>query len=56
MPGLQDSKRKEHKMVLNGISGTFSDCWAARKDLVVGEYAGVCDETTSKKVMSWDFR
>ncbi|XP_063840046.1 probable glutamate receptor [Scylla paramamosain] len=48
----QDGVRRE---VFRGISGTFPDCWAAREDIASGKYAAICDKTTMKKAMSWDF-
>ncbi|KAK3859630.1 hypothetical protein Pcinc_034262, partial [Petrolisthes cinctipes] len=50
-----DSKRRDHSLTLSGLSGTISDCWSAREALVDGKFAAVCDETTQRKVMSWDF-
>ncbi|XP_053634337.2 probable glutamate receptor [Cherax quadricarinatus] len=41
--------------VFRGVSGTFPDCWAAREDVANGKFAAICDKTTMKKAMSWDF-
>ncbi|XP_069995753.1 glutamate receptor ionotropic, delta-2-like [Penaeus vannamei] len=43
------------KKVFDDLSGTFPDCWQAREAIAGGEYAAVCDKTTIKKAMSWDF-
>lgn len=44
------------KAVFDGKAGTFPDCWAARENIAQGEFAAICDRTTMKKAMSWDFR
>ncbi|XP_068216600.1 glutamate receptor ionotropic, delta-2-like [Palaemon carinicauda] len=36
-------------------SGTIPDCWSGREAIANGEYAVICDETTMRKAMSWDF-
>ncbi|MPC24168.1 Glutamate receptor ionotropic, delta-1 [Portunus trituberculatus] len=48
-----DGVRRE---VFTGRSGTFQDCWAARQEIVNGEFAAICDIITMKKAMAWDFR
>ena len=52
----QEAEDGVRKKVFMGISGTFPDCWAAREDIATGKYAAICDKTTMKKAMSWDFR
>ncbi|XP_063840050.1 glutamate receptor ionotropic, delta-1-like isoform X1 [Scylla paramamosain] len=47
-----DGVRRE---VFMGMSGTFQDCWAARQEIVNGEFAAICDIITMKKAMAWDF-
>lgn len=42
--------------VVTGASGTFPDCWSARQSIVDGKFVAICDETTMKKAMAWDFR
>lgn len=41
--------------VVAGASGLFKDCWSSRQAIVDGEFAAICDETTMKKAMAWDF-
>ncbi|KAK3873846.1 hypothetical protein Pcinc_021177 [Petrolisthes cinctipes] len=38
------------------MDGTIYTCWATREELVAGEFAAICDYTSQRKVMSWDFR
>ncbi|XP_071549699.1 glutamate receptor-like [Panulirus ornatus] len=52
---LMESGEPVRQKVVTGMSGTFPDCWAAREAIASGEYAAVCDETTIKMAMSWDF-
>ncbi|MPC27970.1 putative glutamate receptor [Portunus trituberculatus] len=51
----QEAQDGVRRKVFMGISGTFPDCWAAREDIATGKYAAICDKTTMKKAMSWDF-
>ncbi|XP_047490891.1 probable glutamate receptor [Penaeus chinensis] len=53
---LLDSGDPVRERVVTHSSGTFPDCWTARQDIASGKYAAICDETTMKKAMSWDFR
>ncbi|ROT65059.1 carbonate dehydratase, eukaryotic-type [Penaeus vannamei] len=52
----QEATEGVRKQVFDGHEGTFQDCWAAREPISRGEFAGICDVTTMKKAMSWDFR
>ncbi|XP_050693218.1 probable glutamate receptor isoform X2 [Eriocheir sinensis] len=52
---FQEAKDGVRRKVFEGHAGTFADCWAARQDIAGGQYAGICDRTTMKKAMSWDF-
>ncbi|XP_063840047.1 glutamate receptor ionotropic, delta-2-like isoform X1 [Scylla paramamosain] len=52
---LQEAEDGVRRNVFTGTSGTFQDCWAARQDIAEGRYAAICDRTTMKKAMSWDF-
>ncbi|KAK3895481.1 hypothetical protein Pcinc_000823 [Petrolisthes cinctipes] len=53
---LADSTKPEYQETLKRMNGTFYSCWASREDLVEGKFAAICDKTSQKKVMSWDFR
>lgn len=52
----QEAEDDVRRKVFTGMSGTFPDCWAAREAIAKGEFAAICDKTTMKKAMSWDFR
>ncbi|XP_069172269.1 glutamate receptor 1-like [Procambarus clarkii] len=52
---LMESGDPVRQKAVTAMSGSISDCWAARQALVQGHYAAICDETTMKKTMSWDF-
>ncbi|XP_071549700.1 probable glutamate receptor [Panulirus ornatus] len=52
---FQNSKDEVRRKVFTGSSGTFKDCWASRESIANGEFAAICDKTTMKKAMSWDF-
>nr|XP_053634338.1 glutamate receptor 2-like [Cherax quadricarinatus] len=41
--------------VFKGLYDTISDCWSARADIANGKFAALCDVTSMKKAMSWDF-
>ncbi|XP_068216708.1 probable glutamate receptor [Palaemon carinicauda] len=51
----QEATEGMRKKVFDGHEGLFQDCWAARSPISEGEFAGICDLTTMKKAMSWDF-
>ncbi|XP_042239273.1 uncharacterized protein LOC121878749, partial [Homarus americanus] len=53
---FQESEDKVRRKVFTDTAGTFPDCWASREDIASGEFAAICDRTTMKKAMSWDFR
>ena len=40
----------------NGMNGTLEDCFLNRTELIAGDYAAICDKTTMKMAMDWDFR
>ncbi|XP_076069323.1 glutamate receptor-like [Oratosquilla oratoria] len=50
-----ESTNKLAQRVFKGMSGTFGDCWSHREPIAKGEFAAICDRTTMKKAMSWDF-
>ncbi|XP_063840773.1 uncharacterized protein LOC135089254 [Scylla paramamosain] len=52
---LMESGEPVRQRVVTGASGTFPDCWSARQSIVDGEFVAICDETTMKKAMAWDF-
>ncbi|XP_071513089.1 glutamate receptor-like [Panulirus ornatus] len=52
---LQESEDQVRQMAYAGMSGTVPDCWSRRDAVVNGEFAVICDETTMKKAISWDF-
>ncbi|MPC24171.1 glutamate receptor ionotropic, kainate 1-like [Portunus trituberculatus] len=52
---FQEADDGVRRSVFTRTSGTFQDCWAARQDIAEGRYAAICDRTTMKKAMSWDF-
>ncbi|XP_068216707.1 probable glutamate receptor [Palaemon carinicauda] len=43
------------KRIYEGYDGYVPDCWAAREAIARGEYAVICDHTSMKTAMSWDF-
>ncbi|XP_045134684.1 uncharacterized protein LOC123518120 [Portunus trituberculatus] len=52
---FRESPEGVSRDVYEGYEGTIVDCWAAREPIARGLYAGICDHTTMKKAMSWDF-
>lgn len=54
--GTQESGDPVRQKVVAGASGLFPDCWSARQAIFDGKFAAICDETTMKKAMAWDFR
>ncbi|XP_068216605.1 glutamate receptor ionotropic, kainate glr-3-like [Palaemon carinicauda] len=52
---LMESTDPVRREVVARSSGFFYDCWKSKEDIAAGKFAGVCDETTMKKAMSWDF-
>nr|XP_045588543.1 probable glutamate receptor [Procambarus clarkii] len=52
---FKESGDEVRRKVFRGVSGVFPDCWAAREDIAKGKFAAICDKTTMKKAMSWDF-
>nr|XP_045589652.1 glutamate receptor ionotropic, kainate 5-like [Procambarus clarkii] len=52
---LMDSGDPVRQKVVTAMSGTFPDCWEARRAVASGQYAALCDQTSMKKSMSWDF-
>ncbi|XP_066982154.1 probable glutamate receptor [Macrobrachium rosenbergii] len=51
----QEATEGVRKKVFDGREGLFQDCWADRIPISEGKFAGICDLTTMKKAMSWDF-
>ncbi|XP_050692920.1 glutamate receptor-like [Eriocheir sinensis] len=52
---FSEAKDGVRKKVFDGLAGTIIDCWKSRHDVASGQFAAICDRTTMKKVMSWDF-
>ncbi|XP_069995853.1 probable glutamate receptor [Penaeus vannamei] len=52
---LEESEDPVRRKAAAMSSGYFKDCWSSRQAIANGEFAGICDETTMKKAMSWDF-
>ncbi|XP_042204145.1 glutamate receptor ionotropic, delta-2-like [Homarus americanus] len=52
---FQEAPDGIRQKIYEGHTGTFPDCWAAREPISKGKYAALCDHTTMKKAMSWDF-
>ncbi|XP_053634333.2 glutamate receptor 2-like [Cherax quadricarinatus] len=52
---FMESEDPVRRKVATDMSGTIPDCWSARQDIADGKYAAICDETSMKKSMSWDF-
>ena len=53
---MQEAQDGVRRKVFRGITGTIPDCYAAREDIASGRYAAICDTTTMRMAMSWDFR
>ncbi|XP_066976900.1 glutamate receptor-like [Macrobrachium rosenbergii] len=54
-PYLQYSDDEIHRKGFYLMSGTTPDCWTSRQAIADGQYAVICDQTSIKKVISWDF-
>ncbi|XP_069172330.1 glutamate receptor ionotropic, kainate 2-like [Procambarus clarkii] len=52
---LMESGDPVRQKVVSRMAGFIPDCWTARQAVANGEYAAVCDETSMKKSMSWDY-
>ncbi|XP_071548114.1 glutamate receptor-like [Panulirus ornatus] len=52
---LTDSQDPVRQKVMQGMSGFFVSCWDSRAAIANGEFAGICDEISIMKAMSWDF-
>ncbi|XP_045589658.2 glutamate receptor-like [Procambarus clarkii] len=52
---LQESEDKVRRKAFIGMSGTIPDCWSGRQAIARGKFAAICDETSMKKAISWDF-
>ncbi|XP_050714451.1 glutamate receptor ionotropic, delta-1-like isoform X2 [Eriocheir sinensis] len=52
---FRESQEGLSREVYDGHEGGIIDCWAAREPISQGRYAAICDHTTMKKAMSWDF-
>ncbi|XP_069943816.1 glutamate receptor ionotropic, kainate glr-3-like [Cherax quadricarinatus] len=52
---LQESDDKVRRKAFSKMSGTISDCWSSRQSIASGKFSAICDETTMKKAISWDF-
>ncbi|XP_068216604.1 glutamate receptor 2-like [Palaemon carinicauda] len=54
-PFLMNSEDEYRRKSYYGMSGSIPDCWSMREAIANGEFAAICDETTMKKAISWDF-
>ncbi|XP_066984755.1 probable glutamate receptor [Macrobrachium rosenbergii] len=52
---LQESEDEVKRQIYAKKAGTFVSCWRSRQEIADGEFAGICDHTSMKKIMSWDF-
>ncbi|XP_064099265.1 glutamate receptor ionotropic, kainate 3-like [Macrobrachium nipponense] len=52
---LKESEDPIKRQVHTKMEGTMVSCWRSRQDFVDGKYAGICDYTAMKTIMSWDF-
>ncbi|XP_069943792.1 glutamate receptor-like [Cherax quadricarinatus] len=52
---LQESEDEVRRKAFTGMSATIPDCWSARQGIASGKFAAICDETTMRKSISWDF-
>ncbi|KAK8404102.1 hypothetical protein O3P69_000275 [Scylla paramamosain] len=48
----EDGARKKF---FDDLLTTIQDCYSARQDIASSQYAAICDRTTMKKAMSWDY-
>ncbi|KAK4321647.1 hypothetical protein Pmani_007562 [Petrolisthes manimaculis] len=52
---FQDATDELRQQVFKGQEGVFKDCWEDKQAIADGQYVAICDETTMRKAMSWDF-
>ena len=52
----QYSDEEFAKAIYNKRSGFFQDCFTDREAIKRGEYAAICDVTSMKMAMAYDFR
>nr|XP_053634336.1 glutamate receptor-like [Cherax quadricarinatus] len=52
---LLESGDPMRQRAVTAMSGSIPNCWEARQELAEGKFAAICDETTMKKVMDWEF-
>ncbi|XP_068205358.1 glutamate receptor-like [Palaemon carinicauda] len=52
---LKESQDPIKREVHSKMEGTMVSCWRARQEFVDGKFAGICDYTAMKTIMSWDF-
>ncbi|KAK4321648.1 hypothetical protein Pmani_007563 [Petrolisthes manimaculis] len=52
---FQDATDELRQQVFKGQEGVFKDCWEDKQAISDGKYVAICDGTTMKKSMSWDF-
>ncbi|MPC54251.1 Glutamate receptor ionotropic, kainate 1 [Portunus trituberculatus] len=53
---FQEAKDGARKKFFDGLLSTIQDCYSSRHDIASSQYAAICDKTTMKKAMSWDYR
>ncbi|KAG7156390.1 Glutamate receptor ionotropic, delta-2-like 15 [Homarus americanus] len=52
---LNESEDEVKRRIYSGKAGTFVSCWRSRQNIAEGKFAAICDKTSMKKIMSWDF-
>ncbi|KAK3876210.1 hypothetical protein Pcinc_018979 [Petrolisthes cinctipes] len=52
---FQDATDELRQQVFKDQEGVFKDCWEDKQAIADGQYVAICDETTMRKAMSWDF-
>ncbi|XP_042858746.1 uncharacterized protein LOC122244837, partial [Penaeus japonicus] len=52
---LEESQDQVRRRAFNRMSGTIPDCWSGRESIATGKFAAICDETSMRKAISWDF-
>ncbi|XP_069995849.1 glutamate receptor 4-like [Penaeus vannamei] len=52
---LEESEDRVRRTAFDKMSGTIPDCWSGREGIASGQFAAICDETSMRKAISWDF-
>ncbi len=53
---VQEAEDELAQKVFWGASGKFRDCYEERRAIASGQFAAICDRSSMKAAMSWDFR